>query len=219
MEIKRDSRQSQIHSSSSSRSSSLEASQTTTVETPVLGKSKAKRLTTTCKSSDGRTISTLVEEFHDNMLMSRQFEQVVGERLSRKEIFEKDGSLIVSETERINSEGQRTKITVRGCGKSASTRIVCGEVEARASERQVMIETPKASYSYFPFEGKWTSYYKEINMKLELTANFLKGLEETLQGPDGLRLVFRNGRLADLYVSAEPGENSNTSTSIPGIVE
>lgn len=188
------------------------------VETPILGKPKARRITTSCKSAEGKIVSILVEEYNDNTLLCRQFDQHMPVRSTTREVFELDGTLISSETERREQSGQLTKIVVRGSGKSSTTRIMVGEVEARATERSVLIETPKASYTFQPFEGKWTSFYKEVNMKMELKANFLKSPNSTLNGPDGIQLVFRNGRLADMIVTHEQGNNSNQN-SVPSIID
>lgn len=175
----------------------------TTQETPILGRSNAKRVTTTTKDSSGAVTVILVEEFHGERLMSRMLEQNIPNRTVTRELYESDGSLISSETERRDPNGRNTKIVVRGSGKSSTTRILSGDVEARATERSVLIETPKASYSFYPFDGKWSSFYKEINMKLELKANFLKSPDSVLNGPDGLKIVFKGGRMVDLIVSAE----------------
>lgn len=191
------------------------------VETPILGRQNGKRMTTTCKSvNDGQVVSVLVEEYHGERLMFRNFEQHKPIRSITRETYEPDGTLISSETERQDLNGVKTKVVIRGTGKSSTTRIMAGEVEARATERSILIETPKASYSYQPFDGKWSSFYKEINMKLELKANFLKSPNATLNGPDGIKLIFRNGRLADMTVMHEFCESPNLDGGkIPSIIE
>ena len=175
----------------------------TVQETPIIGRNNAKRVTTTTRDESGVVTTILVEEFHGERLMSRQLEQNSPMRSVTRELYEADGSLISSETERRELNGRSTKIVVRGSGKSSTTRILCGDVEARATERSVLIETPKASYSFYPFDGKWSSFYKEINMKLELKANFLKSPDSVLNGPDGIKIVFRGGRMVDLLVATE----------------
>ena len=180
------------------------------VEAPLLGKPKCKRVTTTGKADDGSSISVLIEELENGKLLSRHYEQYVPVRSTTKELFASDGTLISSETERRDGEGRLTKIVLRGSGKSSTTRIICGEVEARATERSIIIESPRASYSFQPFDGRWHAYYKDMNMKLDLKANFLKSPDSYLDGPDGLKLVFKNGRLVDLLLSRE---TINTSLS------
>jgi hypothetical protein len=152
----------------------------------------------------------LIEELDNGKLMSRHFDQYAPIRSTTKEIYAIDGTLISSETERRDGEGRLTKIVVRGSGKSSTTRIICGEVEARATERSIIIESPRASYSFQPFDGIWNAYYKDMNMKLDLKANFLKSPDSYLDGPDGLKLVFKNGRLVDLILRRE---TINTSLS------
>ncbi len=175
----------------------------TVQETPIVGRHNAKRVTTTTRDGSGAVSTILVEEFHGERLMSRQLEQNIPTRSVTRELYEADGALISSETERRDLNGRNTKIVVRGSGKSSTTRILCGDVEARATERSVLIETPKASYSFYPFDGKWSSFYKEINMKLELKANFLKSPDSILNGPDGIKIVFKGGRMVDLLVASE----------------
>jgi hypothetical protein len=193
--------------------------QVTVVETPVIGKHKTSRVTTTSKSiQDGQTVSVLIEEFHDGKLLSKHFEQFRPNKICTREIFEADGSLISSETERSDDSGRMTRVVVRGSGKSSTTRIMCGEIEARATERSILIETPRASYSYHPFEGKWSSYYKDIGLKLELKSNYLKNPNATLDGPDGIKLVFRSGRLIDMHLSKDLSADSSKNT-IPSIIE
>ena len=189
------------------------------VETPIIGRAKARRVTTTCKTVEGQIISILIEEYFDTTLLSRQLEQHKPMRSTTKESFESDGSLISSETERKEETGLTTKIVVRGTGKSSTTRILSGEVELRATERSILIETPKASYNFQPFEGKWSSFYKELNMKLELKANFLKSPNSTLNGPDGIKLVFRNGRLVDMQLSKNFVPSTDTNRNVPGILD
>lgn len=188
------------------------------VETPVIGKQGRQRVTTTCKSeTDGQIISVLVEEFQNNKLITRQIQQFSSPVFCTKESFQTDGSLISSDTERTETDGRITKIFIRGSGKSSTTRIMSGEVEVRASERLVLIETTSASYSYFPFDGKWSSYYKDFSMKLELKSNFLKHPDSVLEGPDGLRLIFKSGRLVDLVLTRSI--IPSTINSVPGIIE
>lgn len=173
------------------------------VESPVIGKSNLKRVTSTCKSKmTGKTLSVLVEDYQDQKLSSRFYEQYLPLKITVNELYEKNGDLISSETQRVNADSSLTKIIVRGSGKSSTTRIVCGEVEIRANERLVMIETSIANYNFHIFEGKWSSYYKELDLRLELKANFLKSPDETLKGPDGINLIFRKGRLVDLKLDA-----------------
>lgn len=187
-------------------------------ETPIVGRARSKRMVTTTKSStSAELISILIEEFDRDRLFFRQLDIFLPLKQTTRECYESDGSLISSETERLDKNGVLTKIILRGSGKSSTVRIISGDSEARATERTVMIETPKASYSFLPYEGKWSSYYKEINMKLELKANFLKNPDATLQGPDGIQLVFRKSRLVDLrFTSEAPAPGMKT---LPGIVE
>lgn len=172
------------------------------VETPALGKARAKRLVTTRKKGE-QVVSVLIEEYEGDILVYRQIDQYLPVKQISRESFERDGSLISSETERSEKNQMLTRIVIRGNGKSATARIICGESEARATERLVMIETPKASYTFQPFDGRWTSYYKELNMRLELKANFLKNPDSTILGPDGIKLEFRKGRLVDVLFSEE----------------
>lgn len=175
-------------------------------ETPVLGKPRVKRVSTTYKSADGTHITCLViEEFDKDLLTDRLVEIFSPVRETTRQRYDHEGMLISADTERVEKSGQSTRILTRGCGKSATVRITYGECEARATDRLILIETPRASYTYQPFEGKWTSFYKDIDMLLELTASFLKGPDATIAGPDGLSLVFQKGRLADLvFVADEP---------------
>lgn len=177
--------------------------QVSTVETPILGKPKCKRLTSTEKDEDGCTISVLIEEYDNGKLTGRHYDQYSPFRSVCTEQYDRDGTLISSETERKDAEGRVTKIVVRGSGKSSTTRIICGEVEARATERSVIIESPRVSYSFLPFEGKWRAFYKDMSLKLELKASFLKSPDSHLDGPDGLKLIFKNSRLVDLILSRE----------------
>jgi hypothetical protein len=119
------------------------------------------------------------------------------------ETFDEDGCLIVFERELIDEQGQITRIIIRGSGKSSTTRIMCGEIEARATERLVLVETPQASYSYQPFEGRWCSYYKDSRGKQESRSRHLKNSDALLDGPDGIRLVFSSGHLVDLIFTDE----------------
>lgn len=190
----------------------------TVVESPVVGSRKAQRITTTCKSrADGRIVSILVEEFQNDRLMMRQIDQYHPLRSSTREVFETDGSLITAETERTGADGMLTKVVVRGSGKSSTTRIVCGEVEARATERSILIETPQASYTYLVFEGKWSAFYKDMSMKTEVKSNFLRSPDAQLLGPDGITLIFKNGRLADMYLAQKP--TSTAASEVSGIIE
>lgn len=181
----------------------VEQSSISTIEAPVLGKPKSRRITTTCKAEDGSVISVFVEELNNGKVESRHHDQYLPTRISTNELYDSDGALISSETERKDADGRLTKIVIRGSGKSSTTRITCGEIELRATERSIIIESPRASYNLQPFEGKWSAYYKDMNMKLELKANFLKSPDSVLHGPDGLHLVFKNGRLVDLILSRE----------------
>lgn len=174
---------------------------TTKVETPVSGQAGRRIVSTLCRSArDGQTRSTLVEEYKSDKLLSRTFNQFEPYRSSCRELFDLDGSLISSETERDEQDGRVTKITVRGSGKSSTTRITSGEIEVRATERSVIVETPLAGHSYYPFDGTWISFYKDIDLKLELKSNFLKGPDSVLRGPDGINLVFCGGKLVDLII-------------------
>ena len=169
------------------------------IETPVIGKPRFKRLSTTVKSADGkRIVSIVIEEFDKEKLVERHLELYEPKRQTTRECFEPDGTLIISDTVRVEENGLITKIVIKGSGKSATARVTYAECEARATERMVMIETPRASYSFQPFEGKWSSFYKDIDMRLDLKANFLKGPDSVLLGPDGIRLVFQKGRLVDV---------------------
>lgn len=174
------------------------------VETPIVGKPKKKRVVTTTKSSDGTQVMTvMVDEFDNEILLDRHLEVYSPLRQTTREHYENDGSLICSDSERIEKNGSITKIMIKGSGKSSTARITNGESEARATERLIMIETPKASYSFHPFEGKWTSFYKEIDMRLDLKASFLKGPDSVLSGPDGIKLIFQKGRLVDVLFTVE----------------
>jgi len=174
----------------------------TIVEAPVVGKPRARRVTTTARRMDNRQVlSVLIEEFNDGTLRERVFEQFSPLHSVCREVFEKDGTLISSETERKDASGLLTKVVSRGAGKSSTTRILCGEFEARATERIVLVETPRASYSYHPFDGRWTAFYKDMGLKFELKSNFLKNPNSSLLGPDGITLVFRNSRLVDMSVA------------------
>lgn len=191
----------------------------TVVESPVIGKQKAQRITTTCKSEEtGQIISVLVEEFHNGKIYCRQFDEFEPLRKTIKECFDPDESLISSETERHETSGKLTKIIVRGSGKSSTTRIICAEVEARATERSIIIETPRASYSFQPFDGKWSSFYKDMNLQLELKSNYLKNPDSFLDGPDGIKLIFQAGRLVDLILGGDYSAPSSTN-SAQGLVE
>lgn len=189
-----------------------------TTETPIVGRARSKRMATTTKSStSAEVISILIEEFDRDKLFFRQLDIFLPLKQTTRECYEPDGSLISSETERQEKSGILTRIILRGNGKSSTVRIISGDSEARATERTVMIETPKASYSFLPYEGKWSSFYKDINMKLELKANFLKNPDATLQGPDGIQLVFRKARLVDVrFTSQAPPIGMK---ALPGIVE
>lgn len=169
------------------------------IETPVVGKPRHKRVATTTKSADGtQVISIVIEEYDREKLIERHIELYAPTRQTTREKFDSDSNLIVSDTERYESNGLTTKILIKGSGKSSTTRITYGECEARATERLIMIETPKASYSFQPFEGKWSSFYKDIDMRLDLKANFLKGPDSILAGPDGISLIFQKARLVDV---------------------
>lgn len=175
-----------------------------TVVSTVPGKTARRRVSTVCKSTkDGQLVSLLVEEYEADRLLSRKYEQHQPYKNSCLELFEPDGSLISSTTERVESDGRITQIHVRGTGKSSTTRIISGEIEARATERSLIIETPEASHSYQLYDGKWTSFYKSFDLKLELKADFLKGPDSVLRGPDGINLVFRDGRLIDLIITRD----------------
>ena len=175
-----------------------------TSETPIVGKPRANRLVTNVKSAEtGELISVLIEERFDEKILSRQLDVYLPRRQTTRECFEPDGTLINSETERREDNGVISRIVIRGIGKSATARIVCGESEARATERSVIIETPRASYSFQPFEGKWSSYYKDVGMKLDLKANFLKNPDQTILGPDGIKLIFKKSRLVDVHFTEE----------------
>lgn len=195
------------------------------LEAPVIGNSKLKRITSTCKmKSDGSLVSVLVEEYHGSMLQTRYFQQYKPVALVCKELYERDGSLLSSETERQEDDSSLTRIILRGSGKSSTTRIIRSEIEVRANERLVMIETPLANYNFHIYEGKWSSYYKAIDLRLELKANFLRSPDDVLKGPDGIDLVFRKGRLVDLRVKGQlhgPAISSEQSTmpQIPGIID
>ncbi len=167
-----------------------------------MGKARARRVTTTARSADkSRVVSVLIEEFSDGKLMERAFEQFYPLHSINREIFEKDGTPVSSETERTDANGAVTRVICRGAGKSSTVRILFGEIEARATERIVLIETPRASYAYQPFDGKWTAFYKDMQLKLELKSNYLKNPNSSLLGPDGITLVFRNSRLIDMSIN------------------
>jgi hypothetical protein len=188
-------------------------------QSPVIGKNKTQRVTTTSKSSaTGQTVSVLVEELKDGVLLCRQFNQYAPTRISVREIYENDGSFVCSETEKHDADNRITKIVIRGSGKSSTARIMCGDVELRATERSILIESPRASYSYLPFEGKWSSFYKEIGMKLEMKASYLKNPDAIVEGPDGIKLVFRNGRIADMLLANEFQIHECSGNSVPGIL-
>ncbi|MBX9689645.1 MAG: hypothetical protein K2X27_23240 [Candidatus Obscuribacterales bacterium] len=172
------------------------------VQSMVPGKEKLQRVTSTCQSGrDMKVLSILVEEFQSDRLLSRRLEVYSPQKLSSMEIYDKDGLLISSETERHEKDGKISKIVLRGTGKSQSTRISIADLEARASERAVLIETARASYSYYPYEGKWTSFYKHFSLKLELKSNYLKNPDSVIDGPDGIRLIFKSGKLIDLQLT------------------
>jgi hypothetical protein len=188
------------------------------IETPVIGKPRSKRVSTTYKSADGtQIICIIIEEFERDLLTECIVESFCPQRKTTRERYDNDGDLIIADTERIEKNGLTTRILTRGCGKSATVRITYGECEARASERLILIETPRASYSFQPFEGKWTSYYKDIDMLLELKASFLKGPDATIAGPDGLTLVFQSGRLADLVFFQDESQAAKND-NCPGVI-
>ena len=188
------------------------------IETPVLGRPRSKRVSTTHKTADGaQVICIIIEEFDRDQLTERIVETFLPSRVTTRERDGHEGALISADTERTEKNGLTNKIVKRGCGKSATVRITYGECEARGSERLILIETAKASYTFQPFEGRWTSFYKDIDMSLELKANFLKGPDARIAGPDGLTLVFQKGRLADLlFFTDEPQSPQNES--VHGII-
>ena len=67
-----------------------------TIETPVVGKPKCRRVNTTSKTEDGTTISVLIEELENGRLLSRHYDQYLPVRLTCKELFESDGTVISS---------------------------------------------------------------------------------------------------------------------------
>lgn len=82
--------------------------------------------------------------------------------------------------------------------RSARTTITFADVEIRAAQHIVMVETANATHKFIPHSGKWYSFWKRGEQKTVIqTPPLALGICE-ITTPEGFSLVFRNMILSDV---------------------